>query len=454
MISAMARSNRSASAAELAEQIQQLALELPPGAFIGVEADLLARFKVGRGTLRQAIRCLERRGVAHMQRGSAGGLVVTNDETERLAKGLSLALEMLGPPLGDLSGVGAMFRREAAGQAALRSDEAKSRELISIARQASQTCTLSQYAECRGALLRALSMASGDLILVAVIEATSRAVRQGMPIYDMLYSDFNADVTNLKEADCAIAAAIAARDPHGAQSAADISAGIEFASFRRAMDAGRLPDPATMAWRNNARALDLRAAQRIAWTLRPEINQAPAGASLGSEQALAARFQVGRAVMREALRLLAEFGLVQHRRGAGGGVFAGRFDPWMTTASLAGSLRQMPGDLWRVRALVEAEAARQAALEPANWAVTGEPVTRYLVARSGNTVLANLLALFAGATAGEEAETSPYDDRLLTAIIQRDAFFARRFAIERCRHLSQVKNGSGDRGDGSAEVAI
>lgn len=63
-----------------------------PGARIGGTGDLLARYGVTVGTLRQAVRMLEQNSVVRMERGRSGGLVVTLPDPE---KAIDRALEYL-----------------------------------------------------------------------------------------------------------------------------------------------------------------------------------------------------------------------------------------------------------------------------------------------------------------------------------------------------------------------
>ncbi len=63
-----------------------------PGARIGGAGDLLARYGVTVGTLRQAVRVLEQNSVVRMERGRSGGLVVTLPDP---AKAVDRALEYL-----------------------------------------------------------------------------------------------------------------------------------------------------------------------------------------------------------------------------------------------------------------------------------------------------------------------------------------------------------------------
>ena len=67
-------------------------LDWAPGARIGGAGDLLARYGVTVGTLRQAVRMLEQNSVVRMERGRAGGLVVTLPDP---AKAVDRALDYL-----------------------------------------------------------------------------------------------------------------------------------------------------------------------------------------------------------------------------------------------------------------------------------------------------------------------------------------------------------------------
>lgn len=54
-----------------------LALDWPVGALLGSEAELIARYKVSRAVLREAVRLVEHQQVARTRRGPGGGLVIT-----------------------------------------------------------------------------------------------------------------------------------------------------------------------------------------------------------------------------------------------------------------------------------------------------------------------------------------------------------------------------------------
>lgn len=67
----------------------------PIGYVLGSEADLIARLKISRAVLREAVRVLEHHGVATMRRGPGGGLVVTAPESDAAVRASALMLEYM-----------------------------------------------------------------------------------------------------------------------------------------------------------------------------------------------------------------------------------------------------------------------------------------------------------------------------------------------------------------------
>jgi DNA-binding FadR family transcriptional regulator len=65
----------------------------PVGNQLGSEGELMQQFGVSRPVLRQAIRLLEHYGVARVQRGVAGGLVVDAPDASATARAVSIYLE-------------------------------------------------------------------------------------------------------------------------------------------------------------------------------------------------------------------------------------------------------------------------------------------------------------------------------------------------------------------------
>ncbi|CAN5143410.1 FCD domain-containing protein [soil metagenome] len=83
-------------------------LDWAPGARIGGAGDLLARYGVTVGTLRQAVRMLEQNAVVRMERGRSGGLVVTLPDPSRAIERALAYLAQTDVALDDL----VSFRRQ------------------------------------------------------------------------------------------------------------------------------------------------------------------------------------------------------------------------------------------------------------------------------------------------------------------------------------------------------
>jgi DNA-binding FadR family transcriptional regulator len=66
------------------------------GTNLGSEAELMQRFAVGRNVLREATRILEQQGIAKMQMGRGGGLVITSPEATTTAHALEMYLASRG----------------------------------------------------------------------------------------------------------------------------------------------------------------------------------------------------------------------------------------------------------------------------------------------------------------------------------------------------------------------
>jgi DNA-binding FadR family transcriptional regulator len=87
-------------ARELADYI--IDAELPEGAVLPNERDMLERLGVGRATLREALRLLESRGLIRVRPGPGGGPVVHRPRAQELSAALTLLLQFEGASLGDI----------------------------------------------------------------------------------------------------------------------------------------------------------------------------------------------------------------------------------------------------------------------------------------------------------------------------------------------------------------
>ena len=80
--------------AEIREQL--FARKLAPGAFLGTEKDLAARFGVSRIVARDALRTLEALGIAEIRMGKGGGARVARGNPRLFAEALAVQLDLTG----------------------------------------------------------------------------------------------------------------------------------------------------------------------------------------------------------------------------------------------------------------------------------------------------------------------------------------------------------------------
>jgi GntR family transcriptional repressor for pyruvate dehydrogenase complex len=75
---------------------------LAPGVVMATESQMLEQFKVGRATLREALRLLEAEGLITVRAGPNGGAVVQQPSPDRLARLLSILVTVSGTTLEDV----------------------------------------------------------------------------------------------------------------------------------------------------------------------------------------------------------------------------------------------------------------------------------------------------------------------------------------------------------------
>ena len=92
-------------AARLTERIEDDLMQRgwSAGHVIGSEKELLARYRVGRNVLRQALSILEMRGIGKVRRGPAGGLLVSKGDWRGLVTFLANYLRWIGTNADDVA---------------------------------------------------------------------------------------------------------------------------------------------------------------------------------------------------------------------------------------------------------------------------------------------------------------------------------------------------------------
>jgi DNA-binding FadR family transcriptional regulator len=87
------------------EQIQEaiIAGTLKPGSQLSAERELKEQFGVSRGTLREALRVLEQKGLIEIRTGVAGGSIIREVNSEQLSENLGLLIRNRTVSLRDLA---------------------------------------------------------------------------------------------------------------------------------------------------------------------------------------------------------------------------------------------------------------------------------------------------------------------------------------------------------------
>lgn len=119
---------------DVVEQIQEAIVSgsLKSGSLLPAERDLKERFGVSRGTLREALRVLEQKGLIEIRTGVSGGSVIRGINSDNLSDNLGLLIRNCSVSLKDL----AEFREEVEGGvaalAAVRANDEQTGQLRTL----------------------------------------------------------------------------------------------------------------------------------------------------------------------------------------------------------------------------------------------------------------------------------------------------------------------------------
>ena len=123
---------------DVVDQIQEAILSgrLQPGDVLPSERELKETLQVSRGTLREALRVLEQKGLIHIKLGVGGGAVVRDASYEPVSESLALLIRHQKVSLAHLAEFRAGVEGEAAAHAAKRMTTAEADTLHSLLHQA------------------------------------------------------------------------------------------------------------------------------------------------------------------------------------------------------------------------------------------------------------------------------------------------------------------------------
>jgi DNA-binding FadR family transcriptional regulator len=342
---------------EVARRIEAdvIAAGWPAGAVLGSEAELLHRYGVGRGVLREAVRVVEHLGVAAMRRGAGGGLVVTTPDQSAVMNSVVVYLTFERARFEDVLDVRGPVERAAAELAAQRRTDDGVDALRTVLAPGDDG-RLDEVA-----VHRAIAALSANPAIELFVEI--------LALLSTLYQAPN----RLGAARRRIAVSEALRIHQRIVDAIDQGdADAAARRIERHLDRGRdyLTSRVLDRTLGFADAIvppggDVRMASVIARRIYSEVVVLgwPVGELLGSEASLIRQHDVSRSVLREALRLLEFDGIVRTRRGPGGGVFIDAPSQSATVDAMAlylESRRITPQDLFEVRRAVELACVAQA----------------------------------------------------------------------------------------------
>jgi len=332
-------------AAQVARELEDriLAAKWPIGYQIGREADLAAGMGVSRWTLREAVRILESYGFVEARKGAKGGLFVASSPHDFACKMLSNYFEFVQVSGQEFAEIDMAF-----GHMALERTIATLTPGQAAAWQArldaASNLPLAKELEALGSVQQALIAASGNPIIVLFQGALNRMTFDAC-IYSELDDDawhgsFRAMIAIIR----AMALGVIESDIAKARAASDDFTAI----CRRFIETSAFYQRKPVAMTTPQRAYDFfpparptKKADHVERAIREMIfeEERPAGTSLGSEKELAARFRVGRWVLREALRSLEQLGVIEVGRGGRSGLLVVSPDP----AVLAEACRRQLG---------------------------------------------------------------------------------------------------------------
>jgi DNA-binding FadR family transcriptional regulator len=419
----------------------------PVGEVIGSEPELLDRYQVSRAVFREAVRLVEHQGAARMRRGPGGGLVVTLPGVGSVTDAVTVYLYYVGAEVDEVFEARLVLEETAAELAPSRLDEPSITALRDLVER-ERSGAVTDHRE----LHTLVAAITGNPALAFFVDLLNRVTLLYLPTPKGLAAKTLAESAH---AHAAIAEAIIAGDEALARNRMGKHLRAEGAFLKR-----RRPSKQRLAVLPDVD--DGKRGEAPARLIFQDVTTRgwPVGELLGSEAALMEQYDVSRAVLREAVRVLEYQQIARMRRGPGGGLLVTAPGAEATTDAVALLLDRRgitPDALYEVREAVEMavldrviaqlddesiermrvalEAERSASR--IEFAVVGHDLHLVLAAVAGNRVLELLtqvlvrLTRFHGAAPEGAPDPMPSQDvthvhdRIVEAIIAGDPALAR-----------------------------
>jgi DNA-binding FadR family transcriptional regulator len=340
------RANGSKLAALVADRIvgDITAAGWPEGEIVGSEPDLLERYGVSRAVFREAVRLLEHLHVARMRRGPGGGLVVMSPTVDAVTDAVSVYLYYVGAEIDEVFDA-RLALEELSAELATQRVNKRGRAQLEEA--------VERDAEGGGdhrEIHKVISSLAANPALAFFVDLLNRMTLLYLPKGTTLArSTFSASHVAHEKIAAAIVegdAAVASR-----RMRKHLAAEAEFLRRRRP-SRRRLAELPHIAGRSDKRA-EQTARQVFQDIARSGWN---VGELLGSEAELMERYDVSRAVWREAVRVLEHHQIARMRRGPGGGFFVAEPGAEAVTEAIALQVDRLgiePKHLFEVRTAIE-----------------------------------------------------------------------------------------------------
>ena len=309
-------------AAQLMEEIRSRGW--PVGESLGTEAELMARYKVSRATIAEAVRQVERYGAAVMRRGAGGGLLITSSAKAALSRSISTYLELSNVSVTEQYEATRLMESEAARLAADNATEEQVAALrLAAAKVATSEDNLSLHRTAMQLRLD-IATASGSRPVLMFMRALARVLTHYVrPDLRTQYRDREFEHGVIGDLSAIVEAIVSG---NGALASHFVRMDIERREHRARELAVAQP---LLEGGPLRRETPSKLAEKVAYAIRDDIARMgwQVGERLGDETELPTKYGVSQWVLRQAIRILEPSGIVSMRRGQGGGLYIGRPSP-------------------------------------------------------------------------------------------------------------------------------
>ncbi|MBV9512327.1 MAG: FadR family transcriptional regulator [Caulobacteraceae bacterium] len=310
------------------------------GDLLGTEAELIAKYGVSRATLGEAVRQVERQGIAVMRRGPRGGLTITAPATGAVSRTISTYLELSDVSLEEQFEAWRIVEVRACGVAARRVTRQGVETLQAMLANIDETADPQEYLRRCMKVRIAIADLTGNPALALFIRVLVRVL--GRKVYGPAFAEFIPENLIIRQHLGEIVQAVANGDAVMAQAIAQMNLAVRRDAILGLREAGRLVSPAHQATGAHApRGGDEKLAYVTAQRIRDDIAAMgwPTGEKVGDEAELLERYGVSRWVLRQAIRTLEVHAVIHSKRGQRGGLMVGLPDPEQTITSASAYLQ-------------------------------------------------------------------------------------------------------------------